>query len=151
MSLFPPTYLVQYADDFIVTARDKESLESAQILIQAVHVTPAPFAVIRRPPISRRQLHLCVPSKGGVRRKYGGTVTRHGIRKGDQVIAEKAGKTYIGWCSGDTKAQVSVSDKNWKRLGQFTAKKVQLLQRSTGLIVVPSTELSNLPLLKGSI
>ncbi|MFP5274957.1 MAG: hypothetical protein ACLGGO_32950, partial [Coleofasciculus sp.] len=50
-----------------------------------------------------------------------------------------AGKTYTGWCSGDTKTQVSVSDGNWKRLGQFTAKKVQLLQRSTGLIVVPST------------
>jgi len=112
-----------------------------------VQVTPAPFAVIRRPPISRRQLHLCVPSKGGQRRKYGGTVTRHGFSKGDKVIALKAGKTYIGWCSGDTKTQVSVSDKNWKRLGQFSAKKVQLLQRSTGLIVVPS----NLPLLKGSI
>ncbi|MEQ8975855.1 MAG: hypothetical protein RIE73_36415, partial [Coleofasciculus sp. C1-SOL-03] len=45
----------------------------------------------------------------------------------------------IGWCSGDTDKQVSVSDVNWKRLGQFTAKKVQLLQRSTGLIVVPIT------------
>ncbi|MEQ9233636.1 RRXRR domain-containing protein [Coleofasciculus sp. E2-BRE-01] len=111
-----------------------------------VQITSAPFAIIRRPPISRRQLHLCVPSKGGKRRKYGGTVTRHGFRKGDKVIAEKAGKTYIGWCSGDTKKQVSVSDVNWKRLGQFTAKKVQLLQRSTGLIVVPSTGLSNLPL-----
>ncbi|MEQ9670368.1 MAG: hypothetical protein RLO19_18720, partial [Coleofasciculus sp. G2-EDA-02] len=42
------------------------------------------------------------------------------------------------WCSGDTEKQVSVSDINWKRLGQFSAKKVQLLQRSTGLIVVPS-------------
>ena len=105
----------------------------------SVEITPAPFAVIRRPPISRRQLHLCIPSKGGKRRKYGGTVTRHGIRKGDKVIAQKAGKTYTGWCSGDTKTQVSVSDGNWKRLGQFTAKKVQLLQRSTGLIVVPST------------
>ncbi|MFP5273546.1 RRXRR domain-containing protein [Coleofasciculus sp.] len=103
-----------------------------------VQITPAPFAIIRRPPISRRQLHLCVPSKGGKRRKYGGTVTRHGFRKGDKVIAEKAGKTYIGWCSGDTEKQVSVSDINWKRLGQFSAKKVQLLQRSTGLIVVPS-------------
>ena len=100
-----------------------------------VQVTPAPFAIIRRPPISRRQLHLCVPSKGGKRRKYGGTVTRHGFRKGDQVIAEKAGNTYTGWCSGDTERQVSVSDVNWKRLGQFTAKKVQLLQRNTGLIV----------------
>lgn len=110
-----------------------------------IQITPAPFVVIRRPPISRRQLHLCVPSIGGQRRKYGGTITRHGLRKGDKVIAEKAGKNYIGWCSGDTKTQVSVSDSNWKRLGQFTAKKVQLLQRSTGLIVVPSTGLSNLP------
>ncbi|MEQ8538790.1 MAG: hypothetical protein RIB93_15245, partial [Coleofasciculus sp. D1-CHI-01] len=116
-----------------------------------VQITPAPFAVIRRPPISRRQLHLCVPSKGGKRRKYGGTVTRKVFSKGDKVIAEKAGKTYVGWCSGDTERQVSVSDANWKRLGQFTASKVQLLQRSTGLIVVPSTGLSNLPLLKGSI
>ncbi|MEQ8463718.1 RRXRR domain-containing protein [Coleofasciculus sp. E1-EBD-02] len=110
-----------------------------------VEITPAPFTVIRRPPVSRRQLHLCVPSKGSKRRKYGGTVTRHNFRKGDKVIAEKAGKTYTGWCSGDTKTQVSVSNANWKRLGQFTAKKVQLLQRSTGLIVVPSTGLSNLP------
>ncbi|MEQ8469103.1 MAG: hypothetical protein RIC07_36715, partial [Coleofasciculus sp. E1-EBD-02] len=39
------------------------------------------------------------------------------------------------WCSGDTEKQVSVSDASWKRLGQFTAKKVRLLQRSTGLIV----------------
>jgi len=117
----------------------------------ATQVTPAPFAVIRRPPISRRQLHLCVPSKGGKRRKYGGTVTRHGFRKGDKVVAEKAGKIYTGWCSGDTKTQLSVSDGNWKRLGQFTVKKVQLLQRSTGLIVVPSTGLSNLTTLNGKI
>jgi hypothetical protein len=116
-----------------------------------VEITPALFAVIRRPPVSRRQLHLCVPSKRGKRRKYGGTVTRHNFRKGDKVIAEKAGKTYIGWCSGDTKTQVSVSDANWKRLGQFTAKKVQLFQRSTGLIVVPATGLSNLTTLSGTV
>ncbi|EDX71425.1 hypothetical protein MC7420_1639 [Coleofasciculus chthonoplastes PCC 7420] len=124
----------------------------------SVEVTPAPFAIIRRPPISRRQLHLCVHSIGGKRRKYGGTVTRHvetrhgaSLRKGDKVIAEKAGKTYVGWCSGDTKTQVSVSDANWKRLGQFTAKKVQLLQRSTGLIVVPSPGLSNLATLSSEV
>ncbi|MGB7444172.1 MAG: RRXRR domain-containing protein [Coleofasciculaceae cyanobacterium] len=109
-----------------------------------VQITFAPFTVIRRPPTSRRQLHLCVPSKGGKRRKYGGTVTRHGFRKGDYVLAEKAGKSFKGWCSGDTKTQASVSDANWKRLGQFTANKVQLLQRSTGLVVVPSTGLLNL-------
>lgn len=100
-----------------------------------VNVTPAPFAVIRRPPISRRQLHLMVPAKGGVRRKYGGTVTRHGFRKGDYVEVTQGNKTYRGWVSGDTDKQVSVSDANWKRLGRFSTNKTQLLKRATGLIV----------------
>lgn len=100
-----------------------------------VTITPARFAVIRRPPISRRQLHLMVPSKGGTRRKYGGSVTRHGLRKGDLVRAEMAGRIHVGWVSGDTQKQVSVSDFNWKRLGQFTASKVQLLCPCTGLLV----------------
>ncbi len=100
-----------------------------------VQVTPAPFAVIRRPPISRRQLHLMLPSKGGTRRKYGGTVTRHGFRKGDYVEATQGKRTVRGWVSGDTKTQVSVSNSSWERYGQFSVKKVRLLQRSTGLIV----------------
>ncbi len=100
-----------------------------------VAITSAPFVVIRRPPISHRQLHLMVPSFGGVRRKYGGSTTRHGLRKGDYVLAEKAGRISQGWVSGDTERQVSVSDSNWTRLGQFTARKVQLIARSTGLIV----------------
>jgi hypothetical protein len=76
-----------------------------------------------------------VPAKGGVRRKYGGTTTRHGVRKGDIVRAEMAGRVCIGWVSGDTQKQVSVSDANWKRLGQFAASKVQLLARANGLVV----------------
>jgi len=100
----------------------------------AVQITESLFKVIRRPPISRRQLHLLQPAKGGKRRSYGGTVTRHGFRKGDLVKAVSAGRQYIGWVSGDTATQVSVSDINWKRLGQFTASKVQLIQRSTGLL-----------------
>ena len=100
-----------------------------------VTVTPSQFIVVKRPPYSRRQLHLMLPSKGGVRRKYGGTTTRHGFRKGDYVEATKSGKTYGGWVSGDTKTQISVSDANWERLGQFTASKVKLISRSTGLIV----------------
>ena len=106
-----------------------------------VEVTNAPFFVIRRPPVSRRQLHLMIPAKNGVRRKYGGTVTRHNdIRKRDYVEAEKAQRAcphvvkYEGGCSGDTAKQVSVSDSTWKRIGQFTASKVKLLRRSTGLI-----------------
>ncbi len=99
-----------------------------------VSITDAPFTVIRRPPISRRQLHLMVFSQGGKRRKYGGTVTRHGFRKGDYVVAKKKGIRYQGWCSGDTQTQVAVSDIDWKRIAQFSKTKVQLLQRSTGLI-----------------
>ncbi|AFZ20996.1 hypothetical protein Mic7113_5349 [Allocoleopsis franciscana PCC 7113] len=102
-----------------------------------VSITPAPFVVIRRPPVSRRQLHLMIPAKGGKRRKYGGTTTRHDFRKGDLVKAEMAGRVCVGWVSGDTQKQVSVSDLNWKRLGQFTASKVQLLCRATGLLVSP--------------
>jgi hypothetical protein len=100
-----------------------------------VTITQAPFLVIKRPPISRRQLHLMIPAKGDVRRKYGGTTTRHqGIRKGDFVEGVKAGITYKGWCSGDTAKQISISNAAYKRIGQFTASKVKLLRRSTGLI-----------------
>jgi hypothetical protein len=101
----------------------------------SVELTLSVFRVIRRPPISRRQLHLMVPAKGGVRRKYGGTTTRHGVRKGDIVRAEMAGRVCIGWVSGDTQKHISVSDANWKRLGQFAASKVQLLARANGLVV----------------
>ncbi|MEB3281893.1 MAG: RRXRR domain-containing protein [Lyngbya sp.] len=100
-------------------------------------VTAAPFLIIRRPPVSRRQLHLMVFAKNGVRRKYGGTVTRHGFRKGDFVETERQGIFYRGWVSGDTKTQISVSDSNWKRLGQFSVKKTKLLKRSTRLICQP--------------
>ncbi|MGB3301043.1 MAG: RRXRR domain-containing protein [Phormidesmis sp.] len=102
--------------------------------VGAVEMTAAVFRVIRRPSICRRQLHLLQFAKGGKRRNYGGTVTRHGFRKGDLVSAIKAGVEQIGWVSGDTAKQVSVSDINWKRLGQFTAAKVRLIKRSTGLL-----------------
>jgi RRXRR protein len=96
-----------------------------------VGLTKANFYVIKRPPFSRRQLHLMVPAKGGIRRKYGGSTTRHGLRKGDLVNSPKG----IGYVSGETEKQISVSDANWKRLGQISAKKVQLIRRSNGLIV----------------
>lgn len=96
-----------------------------------VTVTTAPFYVVRRPPYSRRQLHLMIPAKGGLRRKYGGSTTRHGVRKGDLVNSPKG----VGYVSGDTEKQVSVSEASWKRLGQISTSKVQLIRRSNGLIV----------------
>jgi len=118
--------------------------------VGSITITKAAFVVIRRSPVSRRQLHLMVPAKGGVRRKYGGTTTRHGFRKGDYVKAQMAGRVVKGWVSGDTERQVSVSNADWKRLGQFTAKKIQLLQRNTGL-VVSALGLSNLTAQGGKI
>jgi len=41
----------------------------------------------------------------------------------------------IGYVSGDTEKQISVSDANWKRLGQIASSKVTLIRRKTGLIV----------------
>jgi RRXRR protein len=96
-----------------------------------VVLTKANFFVIKRPPFSRRQLHLMVPAKRGIRRKYGGSTTRHGLRKGDLVNSSKG----IGYVSGETEKQVSVSDASWKRLGQITATKVSLIRRSNGLLV----------------
>lgn len=109
-----------------------------------VEITASQFTVVRRPPISRRQLHLMVPSKGGKRRKYGGTTTRHGFRKGDYVHATQGKKSFFGWVSGDTKTQVSVSDFDWERLGQCSVKKVRLVQRNTGLLVSSTRKLLNL-------
>jgi hypothetical protein len=97
----------------------------------AVDITRATFKVVRRPPYSRRQLHLMVPAKGGIRRKYGGSTTRHGVRKGDLVNSPKG----IGYVSGDTEKQISVSDTNWKRLGQIAVSRVTLIRCSNGLIV----------------
>lgn len=112
-----------------------------------VDITSSLFKVIRRPPVSRRQLHLMVPVKCGARRKYGGTTTRHGVRKGDYVKAEKSGQTFYGWVSGDTKSQVSVSDSNWKRIARFTASKVSLIHRSTNLVVSGALNPAQPPLL----
>ncbi len=99
----------------------------------SVTITNAPFAVIRRPPISRRQLHLMIPSIGGSRRKYGGTITPFSIRKGDIVKY----KNKLGFCSGYTGKNISVSGFNWKRLGRYAASKVILIARSTNLICQP--------------
>ncbi|MEI2578390.1 RRXRR domain-containing protein [Scytonema sp. PRP1] len=106
-----------------------------------VLVTSAPFRIIARPNLFRRQLHFENPVKDaqGNRKRKGGTITPFGMRSGDLVKAEKAGKSYIGWIGGYTQTaktkNVSVYDHNWHRLGQFTPSKVQLLKRSSRLCI----------------
>jgi hypothetical protein len=118
-----------------------------------VKVTSAPFRVIARPNLFRRQLHFENPVKDvlGNRKRKGGTITPFGFRSGDLVKAEKAGKVYIGWIGGYTQTaktkNVSVYDHNWRRLGQFSPSKVQLLQRSSRLCVA-SARHSTTPFLR---
>lgn len=104
-----------------------------------VTVTSAPFRVISRPNLYRRQLHFENTEKGGTRKRKGGTVTPFGLRSGDKVRASKAGVVYVGWIGGYTQTlrtkNVSIYDHNWRRLGQFSPNKVELLQRSTRLCV----------------
>jgi hypothetical protein len=106
-----------------------------------VIVTSAPFRVIARPNLFRRQLHFENPVKDvpGNRKRKGGTITPFGFRSGDLVRAEKAGKAHIGWIGGYTQTaktkNVSVYDHNWHRIGQFSLSKVQPIKRSTRLCV----------------
>jgi len=106
-----------------------------------VRVTSAPFRIISRPNLFRRQLHFENPVTDvpNNRKRKGGTVTPFNLRSGDLVKAEKAGKSYTGWIGGytqtDTTRNVSIYDHNWKRVGQFSPNKVKLLQRSTRLCV----------------
>lgn len=119
------------ASHFVEYRQYHKSGEDGADWFGSVSITLAPFYVISRPPYSRRQLHLMVPAKGGIRRKYGGSVTRHGFRKGDLVNSPKG----IGYVSGDTEKQVSVSDCGWRRLGQIAVSKITLIRRNNGLVV----------------
>jgi hypothetical protein len=109
-----------------------------------ISVTSAPFRVIAKPNIYRRQLHFenpesHKPNLTQYRKRKGGTITPFGFRTGDFVQAEKAGQVYRGWIGGYTETakskNVSVYDIKWRRIGQFSLNKVRLLKRSTKLLV----------------
>lgn len=104
-----------------------------------IQITSAPFKVIARPNIYRRQLHFENPVSDAPnnRKRKGGTITPFGFRSGDYVEATKAGRVYRGWIGGYSEVNkvVSVYNHSWKRVGQFTYTKVKLLHRDTGLCV----------------
>ena len=109
-----------------------------------ISITSAPFKVIAKHNIYRRQLHFenpdsHKPNPNQYRKRKGGTITPFGFRSGDFVQAKKATTVYRGWIGGYTETakskKVSVYDINWKRIGQFSPNKVKLLKRSCKLCV----------------
>ncbi|MDJ0724845.1 MAG: hypothetical protein QNJ38_07015 [Prochloraceae cyanobacterium] len=102
-----------------------------------IKLTDAPFKVISRPQLYRRQLHFENPSKEGNRKRKGGTITPFGFRSGDFVVATKGKKTVKGYIGGYSEINkvISVYNHNWKRYGQFSVSKTQLIRRSNGLCV----------------
>ena len=105
--------------------------------VGSVELTDAPFKVIARPQLYRRQLHFENPSKGGIRKRKGGTVTPFGFRSGDLVEATKGKNTVKGYIGGYSEVNrvVSIYDVNWRRLGQYRVSKTNLLKRSSGLCI----------------
>ncbi|MEY4517982.1 MAG: hypothetical protein RLZZ499_581 [Cyanobacteriota bacterium] len=106
--------------------------------VGSIQLTDAPFKVIARPQLYRRQLHFENPSKGCVRKRKGGTVTPFGFRSGDYVEATKGKNTvrgYIGGYSEKNKVVSLYDGSNWRRYGQFSVSKTKLLKRSSGLCV----------------
>lgn len=112
-----------------------DAIALCSLILGDVKITPFHFDVVRRPKYSRRMLHAERPSKGGIRRPYGGTTTPFIFRKGDYVEVVQGRRVVRGWVSGCTKNLISVSDFEWKRIGQFAASKVRLLERNTGLLL----------------
>jgi hypothetical protein len=104
-----------------------------------VEITPAPFKVVSKPSLYRRQLHFENTPKGGERKRKGGTVTPFGYRSGDKVQVKTKGQTLLGWVGGYTDTgkskKVSVYDVNWHRIGQFGLNQIKLIRRSTNLCI----------------
>jgi len=104
------------------------------------------FDIITRPKYSRRKLHDEKASKGGIRKRHGGTtIDWTNIRLGDYVEAARTEKgigkmIYRGWAGGFSSGKndnnsISLYDFDWKRIGQFGVNNVRLLNRRTGLMV----------------
>ena len=114
-----------------------------------VAITPALFKVISKPRITRRRLHDAVPAKGGIRERYGGSTTPFQARKGDLIEYSTKSKgeikKVVGYCSGYTGNNLSLSDANWSRLGRFANSKSLILARSTGLVISGTSSPAQLP------
>lgn len=100
-----------------------------------VVITKSQFAVVGRPSYSRRQLHQLQFSKGGARKRHGGSTTIFEPRKGDLIRYTNKDKVVLGYCSGYKLLSLSISDHNWVRQGIYIHKKCKVISRSCGLTI----------------
>lgn len=118
-----------------------------------VTITPALFKVISKPRITRRRLHDAIPAKkpnpNQYRERYGGSTTPFNARKGDLIEYSTKSKgevkKIIGYCSGYTGPNLSLSDASWSRLGRFANSKCRILARNTGLVISGTLSPAKLP------
>lgn len=119
------------------TSHVHDAISLCSLVLGEVDLTAFHFDIIRRPKYLRRQLHAICPSKGGIRRRVGGTATPYLFRKGDYVEVRSKGRIIRGWVSGyrEQRKRVSLADFEWKRIGIFAVSRVRLLNRNKGLLV----------------
>ncbi|MEL7035196.1 MAG: reverse transcriptase N-terminal domain-containing protein [Cyanobacteria bacterium J06592_8] len=81
----------------------------------------------------RRQLHFEIPDQTGTRKRKGGTITPFGFRIGDLAKGFKGNQEFLGYVGGFTPTakskSISLYSWDWKRIGQFSPKKVELIRR----------------------
>ncbi len=126
-----------------------DCIAMGSILLGSISINKFKFDVITRPKYSKRFLHLEQFSKGGIRRRYGGTISPGGwtnIRKGDYVEAISGKKVYRSYVSGFTtmngKNYIYVSDFDWKGFGKngtqtaVVPSNIKILNRNNGLLLI---------------
>ncbi len=104
------------------------------------HTQPELTEVLVLKPLSvcRRQLHRFNPHKGGVRHRYGGSVSL-GIKKGTLTIHPKHGKCYTGGHSGKTDISLH-STLTGVRLTKYAKLfDLRVIAYSPWTLIVPST------------
>ncbi|MGI9296531.1 MAG: RRXRR domain-containing protein, partial [Gammaproteobacteria bacterium] len=76
------------ASHFVRFDRQVDTRSHGHVWKGSVEVTPAPFSVIQRPQLYRRQLHFENPARGGERKRKGGTVHHRDRNAGHNIRVE---------------------------------------------------------------
>ena len=115
------------SDDFSAHCVDSFVLANLEV---GGHSTPDNTTMLYLVPLRfhRRQLHMLQTTKGGIRKRYGGTLSL-GFKRGSWVKHPKHGVCYIGGTTGGT---ISLHEmQTGKRIAKVKPNTVQFLNRSS--------------------